>query len=54
MPPALARCLRLRPELTIKRLFADWSVPLEATSPIYRRQHDRFRDGLRLAGMPDE
>jgi tetratricopeptide (TPR) repeat protein len=51
---ALARCLSLRPQLTIKRFFADWSVPLEATSPIYLRQHGRFRDGLRLAGMPEE
>jgi hypothetical protein len=50
----LARCLRLRPELTIKRLFTDWSVPLDATNPVYQRQHERFRDGLRLAGMPDE
>jgi tetratricopeptide (TPR) repeat protein len=50
---ALATCLRLRPETTISELFDDWSVPLEATSPIYRRQHERFRDGLRLAGMPE-
>jgi TolB-like protein/class 3 adenylate cyclase/tetratricopeptide (TPR) repeat protein len=48
---ALADCLRLRPDLTIKRIFDDWSVPLEATSPLYRHQHERFRDGLRLAGM---
>ena len=51
---ALASCFRLRPEMTIKRLFADWSVPLQATSPAYRREHERFRDGLRLAGMPEE
>jgi adenylate cyclase len=50
---ALANCLRLRPELTIKRLFDDWSVPLEATSPAYRTQHERLRDGLRLAGLPE-
>ena len=50
---ALANCLRLRPELTIKRLFDDWSVPLEATSPAYRSQHERLRDGLRLAGLPE-
>jgi TolB-like protein/cytochrome c-type biogenesis protein CcmH/NrfG len=48
---ALTDCLRLRPDLTIKRIFDDWSVPLEATSPIYRHQHERFRDGLRRAGM---
>ena len=51
---ALASCFRLRPEMTIKRLFADWSVPLQATSQTYQRQHERFRDGLRIAGMPEE
>jgi class 3 adenylate cyclase/TolB-like protein/Flp pilus assembly protein TadD len=50
---ALASCLRLRPEMTINRLFADWSVPLSATSPAYLRQHERFRAGLRTAGMPE-
>jgi tetratricopeptide (TPR) repeat protein len=49
---ALASCLRLRPDMTIKRLFDDWSVPLQATSPVYFTQHERFRDGLRIAGMP--
>ena len=51
---ALANCFRLRPELTIKRFFADWPVPLQATSPVYRQQHERFRGGLRLAGMSEE
>ncbi len=51
---ALASCLRLRPELTIKRLFDDWSVPLPATSLAYRAQHERLRTGLRLAGMAEE
>jgi class 3 adenylate cyclase/TolB-like protein/cytochrome c-type biogenesis protein CcmH/NrfG len=51
---ALTNCLRLRPELTIKRFFADWPVPLQATSPVYREQHERLRGGLRLAGMPLE
>jgi adenylate cyclase len=50
---ALAECLRRRPDMTIARFFSDWSVPLESTSPEYRRQHDRFREGLRLAGMPE-
>jgi adenylate cyclase len=50
---ALASCLRLRPEMTINRLFADWSVPLQATSAAYQRQHERFREGLRIAGMPE-
>jgi tetratricopeptide (TPR) repeat protein len=50
---ALADCLRLRPEMTIRRLFDDWSVPLQATSALYQRQHERIRDGLRIAGMPE-
>jgi tetratricopeptide (TPR) repeat protein len=50
---ALSECLRLRPDTTIDRLFRDWSVPLEATSPTYLGQHERFRVGLRLAGMPE-
>jgi len=50
---ALANCLRLRPDMTIKRLFDGWSVPLQATSPVYLRQHERIRDGLRIAGMPE-
>lgn len=51
---ALNNCFRLKPELTITRFFADWPVPLQATSPLYREQHERFRDGLRLAGMPEQ
>ena len=50
---ALADCLRVRPDMTIKRFFDDWSVPLQATSALYQRQHERIRDGLRLAGMPE-
>jgi class 3 adenylate cyclase/TolB-like protein/cytochrome c-type biogenesis protein CcmH/NrfG len=50
---ALAACLSLRPDMTITRLFRDWSVPLQATSPAYQQQHERFRAGLRLAGMPE-
>lgn len=49
----LENCLRLQPIMTVHQLFADWSVPLEATSTGYRRQHDRLRDGLRIAGMPE-
>jgi adenylate cyclase len=49
---ALRDCLRIQPNLTIARLSADWSVPLEATSATYQAQHRRFDDGLRLAGMP--
>jgi TolB-like protein/class 3 adenylate cyclase/Flp pilus assembly protein TadD len=50
---ALADCLHRRPEMTIERFFSDWSVPLQATSLDYRRQHARFRQGLRLAGMAE-
>jgi TolB-like protein/class 3 adenylate cyclase/cytochrome c-type biogenesis protein CcmH/NrfG len=50
---AVANCFRLRPTTTISELFDDWSVPLDATSATYRQQHERFRDGLRLAGMPE-
>ena len=51
---ALASCLRLRPNMTILRLFTDWSVPLHATSADYLRYHERLREGLRLAGMPEK
>jgi class 3 adenylate cyclase/TolB-like protein len=50
---ALDSCLRLRPDMTINRFFADWSVALQATSPTYQRQHERFREGLRIAGMAE-
>jgi adenylate cyclase len=50
---ALAACLSLRPDMTIALLSRDWSVPLQATSPLYQQQHERFRAGLRLAGMPE-
>jgi adenylate cyclase len=50
---ALADSRRLQPNMTIKRLFDDWSVPLEVTSPAYLRAHERIREGLRKAGMPE-
>lgn len=50
---ALANAIRLQPEMTISRLFDDWSVPLAATDPLYREQHGRFRTGLQAAGMRD-
>lgn len=50
---ALASCLRLRPDMTVDKFFDDWSVPVEATSAVYQRQHERFRDGLLLAGMTE-
>ena len=50
---ALSECLRLRPDMTVDRLFGNWSVPLDSTSAAYRSQHERFREGLRRAGMPE-
>jgi tetratricopeptide (TPR) repeat protein len=51
---ALSDCLRLQPEMTIKRLSESWSVPLQATSPAYLNQHERIREGLRIAGMREQ
>jgi hypothetical protein len=39
--------------MTIRCLFDEWFVPLQTTSSDYLRQHERFRDGLRLAGKPE-
>ena len=50
---ALADCLRLRPDMTVDKFFDDWSVPLQATSATLQSQHERFRDGLLLAGMTE-
>ena len=50
---ALASCLRLRPDITVDKFFDDWSVPVESTSAVYQRQHERFREGLLLAGMTE-
>jgi class 3 adenylate cyclase/TolB-like protein/cytochrome c-type biogenesis protein CcmH/NrfG len=50
---ALADCLRLRPDMTVDKFFDDWSVPLQATSATFQSQHERFRDGLLLAGMTE-
>jgi TolB-like protein/cytochrome c-type biogenesis protein CcmH/NrfG len=45
----------LEPEITVRRFVAERSsVPLEAVSPVYRRESERILEGLRLAGMPDE
>jgi len=50
---ALKECNQLRPGLTIKALSSRlWPVPIEATSPRYRRYHQRLLLGLRKAGMP--
>jgi TolB-like protein/cytochrome c-type biogenesis protein CcmH/NrfG len=50
---ALQECYRLRPGVTIRALSSRlWSVPMEATSPRYRKYHQRLLLGLRKAGMP--
>jgi len=50
---ALQECYRLRPGLSIRALLQRlWSVPMEATSPRYRKYHKRLLLGLRKAGMP--
>jgi hypothetical protein len=42
------------PEMTVRRFAEERSsVPLEATSAVYRRECERILDGLRLVGMPD-
>jgi class 3 adenylate cyclase/TolB-like protein/Flp pilus assembly protein TadD len=50
---ALSDCLRLQPDMTVKRLAAIWSVPLSTTNATYLHAHERIQDGLRLAGMPE-
>jgi TolB-like protein/Tfp pilus assembly protein PilF len=50
----LARLAEFDPGLTIKQFVEERSsVPLAATSPIYRRENDRILDALRRAGMPE-
>jgi Flp pilus assembly protein TadD len=50
---ALQECYRLRPGVTIRALSSRlWSVPMDATSPRYRKYHQRLLLGLRKAGMP--
>ena len=40
--------------MTIRRFVEERSsVPLDAISPVYRRENERILDGLRRAGMPD-
>jgi tetratricopeptide (TPR) repeat protein len=51
---ALAECLRLEPDMTVKRLFERWSLALPRTSQPYLREHERLREGLRMAGMREE
>ena len=50
----LAKLDELDPGMTIRRFVEERSsVPLDAISPVYRRENERILDGLRRAGMPD-
>jgi hypothetical protein len=41
--------------MTVRRFAAERSsVPLDAVSPVYRRESERILEGLRRAGMPEE
>ena len=41
--------------MTVRRFVAERSsVPLDAVSPVYRRESERILEGLRRAGMPEE
>jgi TolB-like protein/cytochrome c-type biogenesis protein CcmH/NrfG len=49
----LATFAELDPGITIKRFVEERSsVPLDAVSPIYRRENERILDALRRAGVP--
>jgi tetratricopeptide (TPR) repeat protein len=51
----LAEYAALEPEITVRRFAKERSsVPLDATSAVYRRESERILEGLHLAGMPDE
>ena len=49
----LAQHARLRPGETVMNFRRVSPVPLRLTSPQYRQQYERLRDGLRKAGMPE-
>lgn len=50
----MATYLEANPGITIGRYIEERSsVPLDAVSPIYRREVEAILEGLRLAGMPD-
>ncbi len=50
---ALAQHDRLRPGETVMNFRRVSPVPLRLTSPEYQQQHERLKDGLRKAGMPE-
>jgi tetratricopeptide (TPR) repeat protein len=50
----LAAYAAVEPSMTVPRFAEERSsVPLEATSAVYRRESERILEGLRRAGMPD-
>jgi predicted ATPase/TolB-like protein/cytochrome c-type biogenesis protein CcmH/NrfG len=50
----LAEYSAIEPEMTVRRFAEERSsVPLDAVSPVYRRESERILEGLLLAGMPD-
>jgi TolB-like protein/tetratricopeptide (TPR) repeat protein len=50
---ALAAYLQRRPATTISTFRRLSPVPLALTSPTYQQQHERLKEGLRKAGMPE-
>src|SRR5258707_15575531 len=51
----LAEYTAIEREMTVGRFAAERSsVPIDAVSPVYRRESERILEGLRLAGMPDQ
>ena len=50
---ALAGYLQRRPDTRISTFRRLSPVPLVLTSPKYQHQHERLKDGLRKAGMPE-
>ncbi len=51
---ALAQHDRLRPGGTVRNFRRTSPVPFRLTSPDYRQQFERVKDGLRKAGMPEQ
>jgi hypothetical protein len=51
---AFARYDRLRPGETVANFRRSSPVPFRLTSLEYRHQFERLKDGLRLAGMPEQ
>jgi TolB-like protein/DNA-binding winged helix-turn-helix (wHTH) protein/cytochrome c-type biogenesis protein CcmH/NrfG len=50
---SLATYLQRRPDSRVSTFRRLSPVPLELTSPEYQQQHERLKEGLRRAGMPE-